>query len=114
MRGLRAKKVAEIEYPSSDGKPMAETDLHWDWMVTIAQRLKRFFAGRRVYVASDLLIYYEEGNPRKSVAPDAFVVKNCKPGRRDTFLIWREGRTPNFVLETTSKTTRREDANKKN
>jgi hypothetical protein len=76
--------------------------------------LKRFFAGRRVYVASDLLIYYEEGNPRKSVAPDAFVVKNCKPGRRDTFLIWREGRTPNFVLETTSKTTRREDANKKN
>jgi Uma2 family endonuclease len=114
MRVSQAAKSAEIEYPSSDGKPMAETDLHWYWMVRIAQSLKRFFAGRRVYVASDLLIYYEEGNPRKSVAPDAFVVKNCKPGRRETFLIWRERRIPNFVLETTSKTTRREDAGKKN
>src|SRR5437763_13358910 len=98
MRESQSSKIAEIEYPESDGKPMAETDLHWDWMVIIAQRLKRFFAGRRVYVASNLLIYYQEGDPHKSVAPDAFVVKNCKPGRRETFLIWRERRTPNFVL----------------
>jgi hypothetical protein len=103
----------EIDYPSSDGKPIAETDLHWDWMVTNAQRLKRFFAGRRVYMASNLLIYYVEGDPRKCVAPDAFVVKKCWRGRRETFLIWKEGRTPNFVLETTSKTTRREDKGKK-
>ncbi len=26
--------TAEIDYPSSDGKPMAETDLHRDWMNT--------------------------------------------------------------------------------
>jgi Uma2 family endonuclease len=113
MRGSDVIKTAEIEYPSSDGKPMAETDLHWDWMVTIAQRLKRYFAGRRVYVACNLLIYYQEGDPRKCVAPDAFVVKNCKPGRRETFQIWKERRRPNFVLETTSKTTRREDVGKK-
>lgn len=92
---------------------MAETDLHWDWMVTITQRLKRFYAGQKVYVAGNLLIYYEEGNPYKSVAPETIVVKNCKPGRRDTFLIWKEKRGPNFILETTSKTTRREDKSKK-
>jgi Uma2 family endonuclease len=114
MRGSQAGKVAEVEYPSSDGKPMAETDLHRDWMYIIIHRLQRFFAGRRVYVSGNLLIYYEEGDPRKCVAPDAFVVKNCKPGRRETFRIWQEGRTPHFVLETTSKTTRREDAGKKN
>jgi Uma2 family endonuclease len=110
---MQGTKTAEIEYPSSDGKPMAETDLHWDWMVTNTQRLKRFYVGQRVYVAGNLLIYFEKGNPRKSVAPDTFVVKNCKPGRREIFQTWKERRTPNFILETTSKTTRREDKGKK-
>jgi len=109
MPGAQSNNVVDIEYPFSDGKPMAETDLHRNWMVIIIQRLERFFAGRRVYVSGNLLIYYQQGDPRKCVAPDAFVVKNCKPGPRETFRIWQEGRTPNFVMETTSKTTRRED-----
>jgi len=106
-------KQPPIDYPSSDGKPMAETDLHRDWMITNIQRLERFYLGKRVYVSGNLLIYFEKGNPRKSVAPDTFVVKNCKPGRREIFQTWKEGRTPNFILETTSKTTRREDEGKK-
>lgn len=109
----RASTSSVIEYPSSDGKPMTETDAHWEWMVTIVQRLKRFYADRRVYVAGNLLIYYVEGDPTKSVAPDAFVVKNCKPGRRTSFFIWREKRKPNFVLESTSKKTKGEDTGKK-
>lgn len=110
---LSRTRPPRIDYPSSDGKPMAETDLHRDWMITNIQRLERFFAGRRVYVSGNLLIYYEEGNPRKSVAPDTFVVKNCKPGRRAIFQTWKEKRTPNFILETTSKTTKREDQSTK-
>jgi Uma2 family endonuclease len=113
MQASRVTKPPPIDYPSSDGKPMAETDLHRDWMITNIQRLERFFAGRRVYVSGNLLIYFEKGNPRKSVAPDTFVVKNCKPGRREIFQTWKEGRTPSFILETTSKTTRREDRGKK-
>src|SRR5439155_1058100 len=109
MHGTQDLLTAEIEYPSGDGKPMAETDLHRNWMVTIIQRLERFFASRRVYVSGNLLMYYVEGKPRKSVAPDAFVVKNCKPGYREIFQIWKERRHPNFFLETTSKSTRRED-----
>ena len=27
--------TVEIDYPESDGKPMGETDLHRDWMVTL-------------------------------------------------------------------------------
>jgi Uma2 family endonuclease len=113
MPAARITKPPPIDYPSSDGKPMAETDLHRDWMITNIQRLERFFSGKRVYVSGNLLIYYEEGNPLKSVAPDTFVVKNCKPGRREIFQTRKEKRTPNFILETTSKTTRREDAGKK-
>src|SRR2546425_11543773 len=103
----------DIIYPESDGKPMAESDLHRDWMFRIIELLKLFFAGQRVYVSGNLLIYYVEGNPRKSVAPDAFVVKDCDPGRRRIYKLWEEGNPPNLVLETTSSTTRREDRNKK-
>jgi Uma2 family endonuclease len=113
MHAARITKAKEIEYPESDGKPMAETDLHRDWMVTTIQRLANRYRGRRVYVSGNLLIYYQEGDARKCVAPDAFVVKNCASRRRRTFLIWKEKRRPSFVLETTSRKTRREDAGKK-
>jgi len=66
-----------------------------------------------VYVSGNLLIYYVEGDPKKCVAPDAFVVKDCDPGRRKTYKLWEEGKTPNFVLETTSSTTRGEDQRSK-
>jgi Uma2 family endonuclease len=99
----------EIDYPDSDGKPMAESDLHRDWMVCIISRLKRFYAGRRVYVSGNLLVYYVEGDPRRSFAPDTFVVKNCDPRRRRIFKIWDEGKVPNWIMETTSRETRRED-----
>jgi len=106
-------KTAEVVYPDSDGKPMAESDLHRDWMVTTIGRLKRHYAGQRVYVSGNLLVYYVEGDPRRSFAPDTFVVKDCDPRRRKVFKIWEEGRGPNFVLETTSSSTRREDKGKK-
>jgi Uma2 family endonuclease len=106
-------KTAEIVYPESDGKPMAESDLHRDWMITNISRLKRRYAGQRVYVSGNLLIYYVEGNPRRSFAPDTFVVKDCDSRRRKIFKIWEEGKVPNFVLETTSSTTRRQDKIKK-
>jgi Uma2 family endonuclease len=105
------KKV--IEYPESDGKPMAETDAHRDWMFTNINRLKRFFARRKVYVSGNLLIYYVKGDTSKCVAPDTFAVKNCEPGERKIFKIWEERRKPTFALETTSKTTRKEDTGEK-
>src|SRR5262249_26677080 len=104
---MRTKRhpSAEVEYPESDGKPMAETDVHRDWMFRIIELLKFFFTGKMVYVSGNLLIYYVEGDPKKSVAPDVFVVKNCEPRRRRIFKIWEEGRGPVFVLEVTSKKT---------
>ena len=102
-----------IEYPESDGKPMAETDVHRDWMVRIIELLKFFFQGKWVYVSGNLLIYYVEGDPKKSVAPDGFVVKNSDPRRRRVFKIWEEGVGPGFVMEVTSRKTRREDLGSK-
>jgi Uma2 family endonuclease len=109
----RAKR--EIDYPTSDGKPMAETELHRDIMVDLIETLKDHFAADpMVFVTGDLLLFYEEGNRRKHVAPDVFVVRGVpKLPRREHYLMWREDKGPDVVIEVTSKTTRAEDQKKK-
>lgn len=99
----------QIEYPESDGMPMGETDLHRDWMVRILDILRYRYRKQRVYVASDLLVYYEEGVPRRFVVPDNFVVLDCDPERRRVFKTWEEGKSPDVVFEVTSRSTRRDD-----
>lgn len=109
----RATKPREVVYPESDGKPMAETDVHRKWMVRIIERLAWRYRRRRVYVSGNLFIYYEENNSKKCVAPDTFVVFGVDSGDRRVFKIWKEGKNPSFVLETTSDKTRREDQKQK-
>ena len=104
-----AQVVDQVEYSESDGKPMGETDLHRDWMIRILEILKYRYRGQRVYVASNLLVYYEQGVPRKFVVPDDFVVLDCDPHRRRVFKTWEEGKVPDVVFEVTSRGTRSED-----
>ncbi len=94
---------------------MAETDLHRQDMVDVIETLQDYFAGDpQVYVTGNLLLYYVEGNPRKHVSPDVFVVRGVpKLPPRDYYLLWKEKKSPEVVIEITSKTTRREDQNKK-
>jgi Uma2 family endonuclease len=105
----RQPVIDTIDYPESDGKPMAESDLHRDLMFYLIHLLQRFFADQQVYVSGNLLIYYEEGNPLKAVAPDCFVAFGVTPHKRRTFKIWEEGVGPAVVIEVSSRKTRRED-----
>lgn len=98
-----------IEYPESDGRPMGETDWHIEWTLRLRDILKYRYRGQNVYVASDLLVYYNEGVAQDYVVPDGFVVLDCRPHRRRTFQTWKEQRVPNVVFEFTSKSTRRSD-----
>lgn len=102
-----------VYYPESDGKPMAESDLHRDFMFYLINLLQRFFAGQQVYVTGNLLVYYEKGNAQKSVAPDCFVVRGISPAPRMTYKIWEEGRAPEVVFEISSKKTHNTDLTKK-
>jgi Uma2 family endonuclease len=110
MRTLIPGFTTPVEYPTSDGKPMAETDTHRQAMVDLIARLSAHFAERQdVYVSGNLLVYYEEGNVNRHLSPDCFVVFGVPNRRRDTFRTWEEGAVPSVVFEITSKTTRRED-----
>jgi len=100
----------QIIYPETDGKPMAETDLHREEMIAIIEALSDYFRDAPdVYVSGNLLLYYEEGNIRASVAPDAFVVKGVSKGDRRTYRLWEEGKAPDVVIEVTSRGTRLQD-----
>ncbi len=92
---------------------MAESDLHRNEMVRLIQLLGRFFAGRRVYVSAALLLYYEQGNPKKFVVPDVFVVKGIDPHPRRTYKVWVERKVPDAILEVTSGKTKKTDTTKK-
>lgn len=110
----KIQSAPTIVYPESDGKPMAETDRHRDQMIDYIQMLKYHFQhADDVYVSGNLLMYYEEGNPRKSISPDVFVVFGVAKKLRDTYLIWEEANTPDFVLEVASPSTFTNDIGKK-
>ena len=66
-----------------------------------------------VYVGSNNFLYYERGNPRAVVAPDVYVVVGAPAGLRDTYMLWNEPKGPDFVLEVTSASTRRDDERRK-
>ena len=52
--------------------PWRKPDIHRDNMLDLIQILKdRFAADPMVYVSGNLLMFYEEGNRRKHVSPDA-------------------------------------------
>ncbi len=107
-RGIKAAPT--LVYPESDGKPMAETDKHRNLMIDCIQMLKHHFQNiNDAYVSGNLMMYYEEGNPRKSVSPDVFVVFGVSKKDRRTYRVWEEGHAPDFVLELASPSTYRHD-----
>ena len=101
---------ATIDYPDSDGRPMAENDWQLAVILYAVGALKARFAGRPdVYVSGDLLIYHEEGNPRASVVPDVFVVFGAQSRLRRVYKLWEEPKAPDFVLEVASPSTWHDD-----
>ncbi len=114
MTILDFPRPTKIKYPESDGKPMAETDTHRKLLMNTIAMLTDFFRDIiDVYIAGNLLFYYEEGDPSASIAPDAFVVKGVPKGDRRTYKLWVEKHAPSVVIEFSSRSTRLEDTGNK-
>ena len=109
------RRAREVEYPTTDGRPMGETEHHIDELIDTLTVLRDWFAAApNVYVGGNMLLFYEEGNRRKHVSPDIFVTREIpKKPKREYYLVWKEGKAPDFVAEITSRTTKREDEKKK-
>ena len=99
-----------VHYPESNGLPLAETRFQWDSLTYAGNALDVHFRERPdVAVEGNRLLYYVEGDIRSRVAPDVFVVFGVPKRRRRIYLLWEEGKAPDFVLEITSRSTRRQD-----
>jgi hypothetical protein len=60
-----------IHYRDSDGKPVADNTVQFDWISIIRWNLEyQFAADPNVFVAGDHLIYPEEGKANVCQAPD--------------------------------------------
>ena len=104
--------AASVVYPESDGKPV-ESKNHYEVAHYVMSAFRARFGDSADY-ASNHGFYYEEGNPKKVVVPDVYWVAD-KPFNimLPTYLLWEEGRVPNFVLELASACAKKRDAEKK-
>lgn len=99
----------EIEYPTSDGQPMAETTLHRQVMVDLIEGLKNRYADTPdIWVGGNLFLCYERGNPAARRAPDVLLAKGVAKWDRPNYLLWEEV-PPSLIIEVTSRKTRSED-----
>ena len=95
---------AEIVYPESDGRPMADNTKQFRYIVLIHGGIADLYAhDPNVFVAGDLLWYPVEGDNRLHAAPDVMVAFGRPPGDRGSYLQWREANiAPQVVFEVMS------------
>ncbi|MDB9311970.1 Uma2 family endonuclease [Spirulina sp. CS-785/01] len=104
-----------ITYPDSDGQPMADNTLQFQWIVVIKENLEILFANDpNVFVAGDLLWYPVEGDNKTRQAPDVMVAFGRPKGYRGSYRQWEEaGIAPQVVFEILSPGNRLAEMNKK-
>ena len=99
----------EVEYPTSDGQPMAETEQHVQVIIDLIVGLQsRFAAVPDAWVSGNFFLFYEQGNPKARVSPDVMLAKGVSKRVRPNYLLWKE-RTPSLIVEVTSRKTRSKD-----
>lgn len=101
-----------IIYPDSDGMPLPDGEFQSPLYVNAVGTLRVHFrnvSGARVN--GDNFIYYVEGNPRRSVAPDCYIALDLSDEaiasieHHNTYLMWEVGKAPDFILEIGSPST---------
>lgn len=101
---------AKVDYPESDGKPMAETLQHILVIIYLLNALMYWFRDRMdMYVGANNLIYYEEGFPNISFAPDVYLIPGLDKTPRRVLKLWQEKRAPAVIFEITSRGTWEQD-----
>lgn len=94
----------ELVYPDSDGRPMSDNTLQFQWIVTLQGNFDLHFADDpNVFVGGDLLWYPVQGQPTIRTAPDTLIAFGRPKGYRGSYMQWREdGIAPQVVWEVLS------------
>ena len=111
--------LTDRDLPSSDGLPM-ESDQQYDTMTYTVDALRQRFRRRPdVYVMGDVLVY-DTGRPDAEgpvspvwIGPDVLVAFGVENRKRRSYVIWQEGKPPDFVMEIASPSTSKRDREEK-
>ena len=110
----------ELRLPSSDDKPVPWNTHQLVSIVDCFDSLQRHWRGRPdVFVGADQFVYWDRaysprtkrGNP--PVAPDVYVALDVANRHRNSYVVWEEGKPPDFVLEVASPSSWRKDEREK-
>jgi Uma2 family endonuclease len=94
----RPGTAQEVDYPESDGQPMADNTKQFEWIVTIKENLDALL--RDAFVAGDLFWYPVAGNNLIKQAPDVLVALGRPKGHRGSYRQWEEDNVaPQVVFE---------------
>ena len=100
-------------YPDSDGEPLPDGFEQEMPYLEIRWAVQNYFHARSDVVTSgNTFIYYERGNPRRSISPDCYVVFGVSReavARHNSYWVWDVGKPPDFALEIGSSSTGRRD-----
>ena len=95
-----------LVYPESDGEPMAETGRHVRALLDMIDMIDWHFRDTPdVHVSGNMFLYYEEGNPRKVISPDVFMVRGVGKKELRTYKTWEQQPYLDFVIEFASPST---------
>ena len=105
----------EADLPYEDDEPLAESDYQLEPLDYAYNGLSTWFEDRAdVAVQADMFVHYlvagEDGKrERRMLAPDVFVIFGVPKRQRFSYVVWDEGKPPDFVLEILSGSTWRRD-----
>ena len=107
--------VAEsVHYPDSDGHFLPDNPLQAHAVMNVRFALQHHFDKvDNIVLEGDMFMYYEEGNPAASIAPDVYVVLDHDLGDRLVYKFWEEGKPPDFALEVISPSSKIRNAKEK-
>ncbi|MFK7928893.1 MAG: Uma2 family endonuclease [Myxococcota bacterium] len=97
---MEAVDLDHIVYPSSDGEPMCDNTLQFEWIVTLKENLDVALPD---FVGGDILWYPVQGRPDIRRGPDVLVALGRPKGYRGSYMQFREeGVAPHVVMEVLS------------
>ena len=102
-----------VYYPETDDLPLPDGFEQEPLFEQVTPILRAYLQQHYdVIVSGDTFLYYEEGNPRRVVAPDCYVtfgVNRSAVRPHNSYFTWHVGQVPDFVLEIGSGSTARQD-----
>ena len=118
----QAKTTTKVFYPETDGMPLPDGEYQAPLYIRIVGMLRTFFRHvPRAHVNGNTFFYYVEGNSRRFVSPDCYVVFDLSDDAleslslegNNTYLLWEVGKPPDFILEIGSPSTGNVDTGRK-